>query len=384
MAENETSQEKTEQPTSKRLQDAKEKGQVARSKDFTSFLVLSFASIAFITLGPMVSSSFLQVFRMIFQFDISVLTSPDNTLHFAKIVILNIIISILPVFFIVLLAGILGPILIGGWVFSAKSVAPKFDRLNPLKGIKRMFSIKSLMELVKAFLKFLVVAVVAILVWRFQLNEFLTLGDLAFDVAIIKSLSMVAWSFLLVTLSLIFIIIIDVPFQLYQHQEQLKMTMQEVKDEYKETEGKPEVKSKIRRLQQEVAQRRMMQEVPKADVILTNPTHYAVALSYNEQGTGAPKLLAKGKDFMALQISKIGKAHQVPLMRLPPLTRAIYFSTELNQEIPRGLYIAVAQVLAYIFQLKRRDRLNDLELSPEVLTDLPIPDELQRNGEENV
>jgi flagellar biosynthetic protein FlhB len=216
-----------------------------------------------------------------------------------------------------------------------------------------------------------------------QIEDFLSISSLPISVAIPKAFHLLAWSFLIVSCSLILIAVIDVPFQLFDHSQQLKMTKQEVRDEYKETEGKPEVKSRIRRMQQEMAQNRMMAEVPKADVILTNPTHFAVALVYEQDGLTAPRVIAKGQDHMAIQIGKIAKAHEVPILRLPPLTRAIYYSTEIDQEIPRGLYIAVAQVLAYIFQLKTKDRLDDIEATPDALNDLPIPDDLKRDPKES-
>lgn len=378
----ETSQEKTEEPTGKRLKDAKEKGQSAKSKDLNSLLILTFAGFSFISLGPTTFKNFGNIISQFLQFDYKTIKTIDATLALARQFAADMISVILPILFIIMIATILGPIILGGWVFSTKSLAPKMERLSPLKGIKRMFSIKSLMELVKSILKFTVVASVGILVWYSQIQDFLSIGSLPLLIAIKKAFSMLSWSFLFVSLGLIFIAAIDVPFQLFQHKKELKMTKQEVKDEFKETEGKPEVKAQIRRMQQEVAQRRMMQEVPKADVILTNPSHYAVALVYDEQGFTAPRLIAKGQDHMAIQIGKIAKSHQVPIMRLPPLARAIYYSTEVNHEIPKGLYIAVAQVLAYVFQLKRKDRLDDLEPSPDALKDLPIPEELQRDAKE--
>jgi flagellar biosynthetic protein FlhB len=180
---------------------------------------------------------------------------------------------------------------------------------------------------------------------------------------------------------LILIAAVDVPFQLYEHSKAMKMTKQELRDEYKETEGKPEIKSAIRRAQQEIARRRMMSEVPKADVILTNPTHYAVAISYKKKGNKAPVVVAKGKDLIAFQISKIAKTHKIPIISVPPLARAVFFSTKLNAEIPRGLYVAVAQVLAYVFQLKDRQR---YDYKPEILQNVPIPPELVREAEEEI
>ncbi|RLA00551.1 MAG: flagellar biosynthetic protein FlhB, partial [Gammaproteobacteria bacterium] len=189
---------------------------------------------------------------------------------------------------------------------------------------------------------------------------------------------LVVWVFLAISCSLILIALIDVPFQHWNHIRQLKMTKQELKDESKETDGNPEVKGRIRRLQVELSQQRMMQDVPTADVIITNPTHYAVALRYDQTGNGAPMVVAKGADLIAQQIRMVGDANEVPVLSAPPLTRAIYFSTELGQEIPSGLYIAVAQVLAFVFQLRRYN--NQGGNKPHLDTeDLPIPDELKRD-----
>jgi flagellar biosynthetic protein FlhB len=378
-----SSQEKTEEPTSKRLKDAREKGQTARSKDFNSTVVLLLSSISMISMGPMVFKKIGNEVSELLQFDPHILRDPNSIITLAKNFAFDIVSIVLPFLMIIVFSVIIGPMLIGGFNFSTKALAPKFNRMSPLKGIKKMFSLKSLMELVKSILKFFVVASFALIVWYVQIEDFLSISSLPISVAIPKAFHLLAWSFLIVSCSLILIAVIDVPFQLFDHSQQLKMTKQEVRDEYKETEGKPEVKSRIRRMQQEMAQNRMMAEVPKADVILTNPTHFAVALVYEQDGLTAPRVIAKGQDHMAIQIGKIAKAHEVPILRLPPLTRAIYYSTEIDQEIPRGLYIAVAQVLAYIFQLKTKDRLDDIEATPDALNDLPIPDDLKRDPKES-
>lgn len=262
-----------------------------------------------------------------------------------------------------------------------ESLQPKFSRLSLLKGLKRMISLKGLVEMIKSLLKFLLVASIAILVLKMQIPVLLSLADYPLAGALGTGMGLVIKSFLIMSASLILIAAVDVPFQLYEHKKQLKMTKQEVKDEFKETEGKPEVKSLIRRTQQEIAKRRMMAEVPKANVVLTNPTHYAVALRYQQHGNRAPIVVAKGKNLIALQINRVALSHRIPILSVPPLARALYYSTDLNAEIPRGLYVAVAQVLAYIFQLKDKQ---NYQRKPEVLQNLPIPDELKRDVEENV
>lgn len=381
MAENDNSQEKTEEPTSKRLKDAKEKGQVARSKDLNATLILIVAGSSMLFLGPKMAQDLANVMINAFSFSSNDLLTNDILLKSLVTVCYYGFLSIIPLLFAILIASLFAPISLGGWSFSAKGVKPQFSRMNPLKGIKRMVSVKGFVEMFKSLAKFLVVAVCGVLVIKSQFSDILALSYLPLEMAVTKGISILAWSFIIISSALILISLIDVPFQLHQHNKQLKMTKQEVKDEYKETEGKPEVKGQIRKAQQEIARRRMIEEIPKADVILTNPTHYAVALSYDEKGFTAPVVLAKGKDFVAMQINKVANAHDIPILQIPMLARAIYFSTKLNQEIPQGLYVAVAQVLAYVFQLKRQNQKYDNEL-PSRLQSLRIPDEFHTEGEE--
>lgn len=317
----------------------------------------------------------MQMMRQAFDFNNQILKTPLVLLGQLYLIIREGFWAILPLLLLILVLSACAPLLMGGWVFSAEVLQPKLSRLNPLKGFKRMFSLKGAVEMAKALVKFLLVVTVAIVVLRWKITFLLSLADFSLSNAISSGLTTVAQCFLLISASLILIAAVDVPFQWHEHNKQLKMTKQELKDEYKETEGKPEVKSHIRKMQQEMARKRMMSEVPKADVVLTNPTHYAVALNYKQQGKKAPVVVAKGKDLIALQINRVAQANNVPSLAVPALTRAIYFSTELNAEIPRGLYVAVAQVLAYIFQLKDKKY---YDKNPEFLQNLPIPDEFNR------
>ncbi|KTC86404.1 flagellar biosynthesis protein FlhB [Legionella brunensis] len=378
MAEEEQSQEKTEQPSPKRLKEAREKGQVARSKDFNATLLLLFSGGGIFLFGHYLAEQFMQMMRQAFDFDSTILRTPLLLVERLYFLVREGFWAILPLLLVILVLSICAPLLMGGWVFSLEVLQPKFSRLSVLKGLKRIFSLKGFVEMVKALVKFLLVAAVAIVVLKWQIPFLLSLADFSLATAISSGLGAVAQSFLIISASLILIAAVDVPFQWHEHNKQLKMSKQELKDEYKETEGKPEVKSHIRKAQQEMARKRMMSEVPKADVVLTNPTHYAVALSYKKNGNRAPVVIAKGKDLIALQINKVALANKVPLLTVPPLTRAIYFSTELNAEIPRGLYVAVAQVLAYIFQLKDKQ---NYDKNPDFLQSLPIPDELKRAEE---
>lgn len=381
MAEEDQAQEKTEQPSLKRLKEAREKGQIARSKDLNATLILLFSGAAILFFGHYLSAQFMLMMRQAFDFDSSVLIMPILSVQRLYFLVKLGFIAVLPLLLMILVLSVVASLLMGGWVFSAESLQPKFSRLSLFKGLKRMISLKGLVEMIKAMFKFLLVAVVTIVVLKGQIPSLLALADFPLAGALSAGLGLVAKSFLIISASLILIAAVDVPFQLHEHNKQLKMTKQEVKDEYKETEGKPEVKSLIRRTQQEIAKRRMMTEVPKANVVLTNPTHYAVAISYQQNGSRAPIVVAKGKDLVALQINRIALENKVPLLSVPPLARALYHSTDLNKEIPRGLYVAVAQVLAYIFQLGNKE---DYDGKPEILQDLPIPDELKRDAEESL
>jgi flagellar biosynthetic protein FlhB len=260
---------------------------------------------------------------------------------------------------------------------SLQAMQPKLSKLDPIKGMKRIFSVKGLMEMVKSLGKFLLVAVATVALLKAWAGDLIRLGDLGVEQSLGQAMNLVAWSALLLSSTLILMALIDVPFQLWQHKRDLKMTQQEVRDEYKETEGKPEVKGRIRQMQREIAQRRMMAEVPQADVIVTNPTHYAVALRYDPERMQAPLVVAKGKNLIAANIREIGAAHQVPLIEAPVLARAIYFNTEINQQIPAALFLAVAQLLAYVFQLHAyREDGGDIPKPPE---EYPVPDELRHD-----
>ncbi len=378
MAEEEQGQEKTEQPTEKRINDAREKGQVPRSKEFTTVIVLIASAVAMMFLGSNMVSSVAAVMEKSFSFTRKEIFDPVAILHHIIYSIETIAVDLGIFLGVTVLAALIAPASIGGWNFSAQAMTPKIDRLDPLKGLKRILGPQGLIELVKALGKFILVGIISVFVLWSLRDQLLTLGMQEVNVAMASLGELVLWVFLAISSSLIIIAAIDVPFQHWNHNRQLKMTKQELKDESKETDGNPEVKGRIRRLQVELSQQRMMQEVPDADVIITNPTHYAVALRYNQTGNGAPYVVAKGADLIAQQIRIVGEANQVPVLSAPPLTRAIYFSTELGEEIPSGLYIAVAQVLAFVFQLRRYNNRggNKPRLNTE---DLPIPDEFKRD-----
>lgn len=376
----ETGQEKTEDPTPKRLRDAREKGDIPRSKELNATALLLAAAAAMLLFGHTVAQQIMGMMRGNLAlaryelFDINYMLA-----HFGAS-IKEAAFALLGFMAVVLLAAIIGPIALGGWNFSAQAIQPKLNRIDPLAGIKRMFSLKALVELAKAVAKFVLVAAFAVVVLYSLVPNLFALGQQAPEVAIGEAVKLMGWAFLIISSSMIFISLVDVPYQLYDYSKKLKMTLQEVKDEMKNTEGKPEVKGRIRQLQREVAQRQMMQEIPEADVVITNPTHYAVALKYSDD-KNAPIVVAKGVDFIALAMRDLAKEHQVPVLSTPALARALYFSTELTQEIPAGLYKAVAQVLAYVFQLRRYQQGQEGETRPIPLKeqDIYIPADYRRD-----
>ncbi|KAA0694705.1 flagellar biosynthesis protein FlhB [Halopseudomonas laoshanensis] len=346
-------QDKSEDPTEKRLKESRDKGQVARSKELNTLAVVMVAAVGLIMLGPEMGRRLLDLMIFNFSIDRAALYSTD-TMGLQLLASVGIGLDVIgPLFFMLLIAALVGPVLLGGWLLSAKSMAPKFERMNPLAGLKRMFSLKALVELLKALAKFLVVLVTALFVLNLFQDQMLTLDRQPLPDAIEHSGYILGMALVFLACSLILIAAVDIPFQLWDNKQKLKMTKQEVKDEYKDSEGKPEVKSRIRQLQREMAERRMMGEVPKADVVITNPTHYAVALKYDPIKSGAPIVIAKGADFTALRIREVAAEHEIIVLESPPLARAVFYSTELDQQIPSGLYLAVAQVLAYVFQLRQ-------------------------------
>ncbi|AZL69851.1 MULTISPECIES: flagellar biosynthesis protein FlhB [Pseudomonas] len=380
MAESESGQDKTEEPTEKRKKDAREKGEIARSKELNTVAVTLAGAGGILAFGGSLAESLMNLMRMNFTLTREVIVDERSMGAFLLASGKMAIWSVQPILILLFVISFVAPIALGGFLFSGSLMQPKFSRLNPLSGIKRMFSMNSLTELLKALAKFIMILVVALVVLVSDREALLAIGKMPMEMAIIQALQVVGWSALWMAAGLLLIAGLDVPYQLWQSHKKLKMTKQEVTDEYKNSEGKPEVKQRIRQLQREMSQRRMMAAVPDADVIITNPTHYAVALQYDpEKGSAAPLLLAKGTDFMALKIREIGVEHKVQILESPALARAIYYSTEIEQEIPAGLYMAVAQVLAYVFQI-RQYRAGRGKPPEPLKKDLPIPDDLRRDS----
>jgi len=375
MAENEDGQEKSEDPTSKKKSESRKKGQIPRSKELTTLFMLVASIIGIMIFAKDMIEAITDIMKHNFSVDRTTLFQPEQLFIHLKAELATIVKAMLPLFIIMLITAILSGAILGGFNFSGEALIPKLSKLNPIKGAKKMFGTQGLIELIKSILKILLLGSVAVyFIWQAK-NELYGLSEETFPGAFLHAMELISWQFLLVSLGMIIVAAIDVPYQLWSNKRQLKMTKQEVKDESKNTEGNPEIKGKQRQIQREVAMQRMMGDVPKADVIITNPTHYAVALQYDTDGSGAPVMLAKGVDLVALQIRNVAQANDVPIMEIPALSRAIYYSVEIGHEIPAGLYVAVAQVLAYIFQLK--SGFVDETEQPD-MSDLPIPDELRR------
>ena len=371
----ETGQEKSEQPTAKRLKETREKGQVPRSKELNTMMLLMGSAAGFIFMGDSVLGGIRDSFKKSLTIQNAQELTADGIIEALGDALLESLMIISPLLLLFTVIVLLTPLGIGGWSFSMKAVSFKFEKIDPIKGMGRIFSLKGLMELAKVLAKFaLVSAISAAIIWS-VIDELLGLGNEPMDAALLHVATLCGWAFLACSSALILVALIDVPFQVWQHTKQLKMTKQEIKDESKETDGRPEVKGRIRALQQEIAQRRMMEEVPTADVILTNPTHYAVALKYDQSSNGAPVVVAKGADLVAFNIRSVAEQNGVAIVSAPPLARALYASTEINQEIPAGLYVAVATILTYVYQLKTVYEHGGV--TPEKPDDLPIPDELK-------
>ncbi|MDF2077178.1 flagellar biosynthesis protein FlhB [Pseudomonas mendocina] len=378
MAESESGADKSEEPTGKRLEESRKKGQIARSKELNTLAVTLTGTMALIIFGAYMGNVLMDIMRGNFSLPREVLMSERSMALYLLASGKEALLAVQPFLLALLIASVAGPIALGGWLFSAEALQPKASRMNPLAGLKRMFSVQALVELIKALAKFLVILAVALVVLSVDQDDLLAIANEPIEPAILHSLKVVGWSAFWLSCGLILIAAVDVPFQLWSHKQKLMMTKQEVRDEYKDTEGKPEVKGRIRQLQREMAERRMMQAVPQADVVITNPTHFAVALKYDPEKGGAPMLLAKGGDFLALKIREIAQEHQVMVLESPALARAVYYSTELDQEIPAGLYLAVAQVLAYVYQLRQYKAGKGKRPGP--LPDLPIPADLRRDS----
>lgn len=375
MAEN-AGQDKTEEPTERKLQKAREDGQLVRSRELqTTILLLAGAGGLWLGSGGL-WRCWVDVGRASFGFEAALLGDPETMVRHLSAAFGHVLWVLVPILSVSMLAAIAGTPAVGGINFAPKALLPKGSRIDPMAGFGRMFSMRSLMELAKSLSKFALVAGVSIAVLINAAPDLLRLDRAAPGVAALSAAHIVITGFAVLSAAMVVIAMIDVPFQIRQHREQLRMTRQEVKDELKQTEGSPEVRGRLRRLQQQAANARMMQAVPEADVVITNPEHYAVALRYRANLDQAPVVVAKGVDLMAQRIRDLAEANDVPLLRAPPLARAIYHHTDVGHTIPVGLYRAVAEVLAWVQSLRRYRRVGgDAPVPP---SHYDIPEELVR------
>jgi flagellar biosynthesis protein FlhB len=355
MAENDTPQhDRTEQPSAKRLDDARERGEVPRSRELAMTAVVLAGAGALFSGGGYFAEGLEGLFELGLKVPREALFDAGSLPRALLEGIGSGIRLLMPIAGATIVAAVVGSIALGGWSFSTTALTPNFSRLNPVAGLGRLFSMNGFVELVKALAKFAIVAVVAgLLLWRFG-GDFLELGSLTLDAAIARASWLTGVCLTGLAASLLLVAAADVPFQFWHHHRQLRMTKQEAKDELKETEGRPEVRSRIRTLQRELATRRMMADVAKADVVAMNPTHFAVALRYDARTMKAPRVVAKGADLIAFQIRRVAEANKVPIFEHPQFARALYHTSEIGKDISPRLYVAVAQVLTYIYQLTGR------------------------------
>ena len=368
--------ERTEEPTAKKLSEARKKGQIARSKELGTMFVLIGSACAMLLVGGMLVDAMSKMMKRLLSLTRQEVLDVNALFAVVRSSADAVVAPLIWIFCIIALAAFVGNCLLGGFNFSWSAMAPKASKLSPLAGFKRMFGTQALVELLKSLLKFFVVFFVAISLLTVLFNEILGLSLESAPSNFGHAVEMLLWMFLVLTVSLVIIAAVDAPYQVWHHNEQLKMTKQEVKDEMKNTEGSPEIKGRIRRTQYEMSQRRMMQDVPDADVVITNPTHYSVALKYDIDGTGAPMVIAKGVDEMAMHIRTIAKEHGVEILQSAALARSLYYTSEVNEEIPEELFAAVAQVLAFVFQLNEHKKGRGKRPIP-LAKNLPIPDEFR-------
>lgn len=366
--------ERTEPASPKRLQKAREEGQVARSQELTTFALLMAASASLWGIGSFIIQKLTVMLESGLRVEREVVFDPALLAPRFFSLMLDGLLAIAPLLGCLLIVALLSPMLLSGWLFSTKALVPDFKRLNPANGFKRIFSSRGLVELIKAIAKAAVIGgVAAAIIWSHK-QDVLDLIGMSMDSSLAGIGRLIGMTFMLIVGAMVLLVLIDVPFQLWNHARQLRMSKEDLRKENKEDEGDPQIKGRIRSMQREMARRRMMAEVPKADVVVTNPTHYAVALKYQDRSMRAPKVIAKGSQLVAARIRELATEHHIPILEVPPLARALYHHVELDSEIPETLYTAVAHVLAYVFQLKRYQTMGGN--APELSSDISVPAEL--------
>ncbi|MEJ7804527.1 MAG: flagellar biosynthesis protein FlhB, partial [Telluria sp.] len=370
--------EKTEPASQKRIDDARKEGDVPRSRELSTFVVLMTAGAGLWLTGA-------GLLRQLNATMVSGLSLDRDQVFDANVLIMRVASDIgqvmfacLPLALAIMFVAIASPLMIGGFMFTPTGFMPKFSKLNPVKGLSNMFSTNALVELGKAIAKTVVVGYIAYLVIKSQRDEVMSLAHEPLTTAMMHMVEMVGTAFLFIVGGLGIVAAIDAPYQMWHYANKLKMTRQEVIQESKESDGNPQIKAKIRQLQRQMSQRRMMADVPTADVVVTNPTHYAVALKYTDGAGGAPRVVAKGMDEVAAKIRELARENNVALLEAPPLARALHKHTEIGDEIPEALYSAVAEVLAYVFQLRAFNRGGGAH--PDRPTRLAVPDSPRRRA----
>jgi len=366
--------ERTEPASPRRLEKAREEGQVPRSQELTTFTLLMAASGSLWIMGSLIIQKLSILLESGLQIEREIAFNPALLSSRLFQLALDGLLAIAPLLAGLVIVALVSPMLLSGWLFSSKALMPDFKRLNPANGFKRIFSSHGLIELVKAIAKAGVIGGVAAgIIWSHK-QDVLDLISMSLDVSLPSMARLIGMTFMLIVSAMLLLVVIDIPFQLWNHARQLRMSKEDLRKEAKEDEGDPQVKARVRSMQREMARRRMMAEVPKADVVVTNPTHYAVALKYQDHSMRAPKVVAKGSQLIAARIRELAAEHHIPVLEVPPLARALYHHVELESEIPETLYTAVAHVLAYVFQLKRYQTTGGA--APQLSPDITVPAEL--------
>lgn len=352
MSDQASTQDRTERATPKRLRDARKRGEIARSRELASFIVVAGGLLTLLLLSGSIAAGAAHWMQRALSPEMGLIERPqDLARHFGALLGGGFAIA-LPLLVVGFIAGLAGPMLLGGWNLSTEALKPDFKRVNPISGIGRIFSSNSLVELGKALLKAGALGAIAAAYVATRLDEIMALGRAPLAPAMAHALRIALGCLAWMCAGLLLIALIDAPYQIWAHAKKLRMTRQEVRQEHKEAEGAPEVKARQRQLQQEVSRRRMMEAIPTADVVVVNPTHYAVALKYDADSMRAPRVVAKGADLIALAIRELARQHRIPIVDAPPLARALYRHAGFGDEIPANLYAAVAQVLTYVYQLR--------------------------------
>ena len=377
MSDKDSSEEREEEPTAKRLEKGREDGQVARSQELGVAAMMIGVAFFLYLFGSYIIADLTKVFASGFTFDRKAVFDTSLLVPAFGIQAVNSFIVVVPIFVLAVIIAIASAGVMGGYLFSLKSLAPKASKINPMAGLKRMFGMKAVVDLSKALSKFALIALVLYLVVSANFPMLTKLGFMDLEPALAEAGRIIAFGTVLVTLTLIVAAAIDIPYQLHTFNKQMKMTKQEVKDEMKDTEGRPEVKAQIRRKQREIATGMMMSAIADADVVVVNQEHFAVALSYDPSKNGAPIMVAKGADLLAQAIRERAKEEGVPLFSSPVLARSIFYTTEIDQSVPESLYYAVAQVIAYIFNLNSFERGAQTAKKPNP----KVPDDMRYNAD---